>query len=377
MKVPQFEPYLGQDEYEAIKPCFDTNWVTEGPKSKLFVKKICEKIGVKYGVLAPNGTLALYLGLKAINIQEKDLIIVPNFTFIASATAIQMAGGIPVFFDIENDNLQLNVDPNDEKQLEIGQKCQYIMPVHLYGFTPNMENVEKFAKKCNLTIIEDACQGFGVKWRGKPCGSFGKVSCFSFFADKTITTGGEGGFVGTNDEETYEKLQYLRNQGRLNRGSFIHPQIGYNFRMTDIQSAIGLKQLEKMDEIVSKKLHIFNLYKELLKDIDNIALYTPNEDITSFVPFRVVMKVVNEVDSIHLMKFMQDRNIEPRTFFYPLDEQPAFDGLITWTQEQFNIDLQNTKQAYQTGVCLPSFPALTDEQVKYVCEIIKSYYMKN
>ena len=239
MKVPQFMPYVGLEEWKAIKPCFEENWITEGPRSKIFAEKLCKKIGCKYGVFANNGTLALYLGLRALGIKKGDEVIVPNFTFIASANAIEMTGATPVFCDINEDDLQINID--DCKKL-ISRKTKAIMPVHLYGFASNMDNVMEFAKKHKLLVIEDAAQALGIKWNKKGCGSFGDVATFSFFADKTITTS-EGGFVCTNDEKIYKKLLYLRNQGRINRGSFIHPEIGYNFRMTDIQAAIGLKQL--------------------------------------------------------------------------------------------------------------------------------------
>jgi len=185
MNICQFKPFLGTEEYESIKSCFDNNWVTEGPKSKEFVKCLCNLMNVRYGVLAPNGTLALYLGLRAMGIEIGDEVIVPNFTFIASANAVEMCRAIPIFCDI-NDDLQINI--NDCERL-LTTKTKAIMPVHMYGMSSNMDDVCEFAKKHNLKIIEDSAQAIGIFWRNKHCGTFGDVGCFSFFADKTITTG--------------------------------------------------------------------------------------------------------------------------------------------------------------------------------------------
>ena len=267
MDICQFKPFIGQDEYEAIKDCFDINWITEGPKSKKFVSQLCSFMNVKYGVLAPNGTLALYLALRSLGIKKGDEVIVPDFTFIGSANSIEMTGATPIFCDI-NDYLQIDIK-SCEKMITCNTKA--IMPVHIYGMACNMDEVGALAKKHNLLIIEDAAQAIGVKWNNKHCGTFGNIGCFSFFADKTITTG-EGGFICTNDENIYNKLLYLRNQGRIHRGTFVHPEIGYNFRMTDIQSAIGLKQLDKFPIIKKNKLNIFETYKKLLKNNKNVKI---------------------------------------------------------------------------------------------------------
>jgi len=372
MKVPQFMPYVDMEEWEAIKPCFEENWITEGPRSKIFAEKLCEKIGCKYGVFANNGTLALYLGLKAIGVGPGDEVIVPNFTFIASANAVEMVGATPIFCDINEGDLQIDIE--DCHKL-ISRKTKAIMPVHLYGFASNMDGVMEFAKKYKLLVIEDAAQSLGIKWDGKGCGSFGDVATFSFFADKTITTG-EGGFVCTNDKETYEKLLYLRNQGRINRGSFIHPEIGYNFRMTDIQSAIGLKQLDKFDDIVNKKQKNYNLYLTHLNNVDEVEIYRPNLKVSPFIPFRVILKTKSD-SSESLMEYMAEKGIETRTFFHPLHTQPCFKSILKKQKLKFwrkQSKYTNSIDAYNRGVCLPSFASLTTKQIEYVCNTIREFY---
>ena len=227
-----------------------------------------------------------------------------------------------------------------------------------------MNAVMAFAKKHNLLVIEDAAEAVGVRRDNKHAGTFGTVGTFSFFADKTITTG-EGGFVVTNDENIYERLLYLRNQGRKDRGSFIHPEIGYNFRMTDLQNAVGLAQLEKLEEIKKRKSHILELYKKLLAEVPQITFFKPDQG-AEWVPFRVGIIA----DRAHeLMDFLKQNDIEPRTFFHPLHRQPAFARF----NQNNDTNFPNAVFGYEHGVCLPTFPTLTDEQINYVCETIKRF----
>ena len=370
MKVPQFMPYVDMKDYKALKESFEMNWITEGQKLKEFDKKLREKTNTSFGSFAPNGTLALYLALRAAGIGRGDEVIVPNFTFIATANAVEMTGAKPVFADIDSKTFQL--DPNACHSL-ISSRTKAIMPAHLYGFCANMDEIKRFARSYSLLVIEDAAQALGIEWDGKPCGSFGDIACFSFFADKTITTA-EGGFVTTNNEKYAEQLLYLRNQGRINRGSFIHPEIGYNFRMTDLQSSLGLSQLKKFDKIVKLKREIHSLYTELLSDVEEVKITQPCEKITSFIPFRVVLQV-EEDSSEGLMNYMAEKEIEPRTFFYPLHMQPCFKTYIkSWKYWRYSF--KNSETAYNKGVCLPSYAALTEEQVHHVCDTIKDYYVR-
>lgn len=365
MRVPQLEPFIGKDEYAAIKQCFDKNWITEGPLAKEFSTKLLELIGSKYGVFAPNGTLALYLGLRAVGVGPGDEVIVPDFTFIASATSVEMTGAVPMFVDVNRKNFQ--IDLRDADKL-ITKRTKAIMPVHIYGTIADMDSVMKFAKKHNLKVIEDAAEAIGVTKNGKHAGTFGEVGCFSFFADKTITTA-EGGFVVTDDEKVYKKLLYLRNQGRLDRGSFIHPEIGYNFRMTDVQCAIGLVQLNKLEEIKDRKKKIIDLYKKYLKNIREITYFEPDQN-ADWIPFRMGILVK---EAKELMSFMKSKDIEPRTFFYPLHKQPAFKYLRNNDDSFF----ANSIYAFEHGICLPAFPSLKEEQVAHIAGTIKEFFERD
>ena len=362
--IPQFQPYLDEKEYEAIKSCFELNWITEGPKSTEFVNKLLKMMGVKYGVLSPNGTLSLYMALKALGIGKGDEVIVPNFTFIASANAIEMVGAKPVFCDVQETDLHIDLKKAEKL---VSRKTKAIMPVHIYGMACDMDAVMMFAKKHSLKVVEDAAQAVGVKWNGKQAGTFGEVGSFSFFADKTLTTG-EGGLVVTNDEEIYNKLLFMRNQGRINRGSFIHPEIGYNFRMTDLQTAIGLVQLTKFPEIVKKKKKIIDTYKKYLNP--NIRIIEPLIG-SSHIPFRVCITVPGGSES--LMNHLKDFGIEPRTFFYPLHKQPCYEDKSLLRFLKRKNDLSVSERLYNEGVCLPSWVGISTEQIKLICEAINNF----
>ena len=369
-KVPQFMPWVGKEEYGAIAECFENNWITEGPKSKEFLKKLLDLIGARYGVLAPNGTLAIYMALKANDIGPGDEVIVPDFSFIASASAVIMAGARPIFNDVNKQNFQIDLS-NAEKL--VSPKTKAVMPVHIYGTIADMDMVSTFAERYGLMIIEDAAQALGVHYKGRHAGTFGKAGTFSFFADKTITTA-EGGLVTTNDENVYQRLLYLRNQGRTKRGSFVHPELGFNFRITDLQSAIGLIQLDKLEQIKQRKLNILKRYQDNLSSIGQVSFLkdTPGAER---IPFRVGILCDN---SQSLLKHLQNSGIEPRTFFYPLHKQPAFSYLNEkYKKRGLNMNddaYPNSVFGFDHGICLPTFPTLSENNIDYVCNCIQNFY---
>lgn len=356
--IPQVKPWLGKEELKAVKEPVENNWLTEGPKCKEFSSELNKLMGVDYGVFAPNGTLALFLGLLALGIGPGDEVIVPNSTFIASANAVILTGAKPVFVDVDK-NFHM-----DLKKVIIRHKTKAIMPVHLNGTMLDMEEVMSFASDMSLLVIEDACQAVGVKFKNQHAGTFGDIGCFSFFADKTITTG-EGGYVVCKTEKIYKKLLMLRNQGRENSGTFIHPAFGVNFRITDLQAAVGLAQLKKLDIIANKKLNILKLYHKELNDIKEIIFFKPNED-ANYIPFRVILMCEN---AEKLMYHLSASGVQTRGFFYPLHKQPCFKEY-----NLFNKDFPNSIYGYEHGVCLPVFPELKENEVKFICSLIKGFY---
>lgn len=361
-KIPQVRPYFSQQEIKGVTDTLKKAWVTEGPKSKQFVQEVLKMTTAKYGVLAPNGTLSLYMALMILGIKQGDEVIVPNFTMIASSNAIYLTGAKPVFIDVSLSDLNIDVSLIDKL---ITKRTRAIMPVHIYGQAVNMDPLLELAKKHNLLVIEDACQGLGLYYKNKHVGALGDIGCFSFFADKTITTGGEGGMVVTNNKDLYEKLLYFRNQGRLHSGTFVHPQIGYNFRMTDLQCAVGLVQIKKFKKIATKRLQNHSFYEKYLKGVEEIKILGP-QSYSNFVPFRfnIFAQRLQE-----LMGFLEKNGIQTRGMFYPLHKQPCY------TMYSYkDSDFPNSIYAYEHGLSLPVYYELSKEQIRYICDTIRKFY---
>lgn len=363
----QYRLSVGAAEYASVGDCFDTTWLTEGPKSEAFLAALRDLMKVKHACFAPNGTLALYLALRAAGVGVGDEVIVPDFTFFGSAAAVEMTGAIPVFCDIDPNTLQATASHIDR---HITRKTRAIMPVHIYGATCEMDAIVELARSRSLLIVEDAAQAVGVFYRGRHAGTFGELGCFSFFADKTITTG-EGGLIVTNDDALYNTLLYRRNQGRIDRGSFIHPEIGYNFRITDMQAAVGLVQLWRLEEIAFSKREILGHYRTGLARIPEIRIIDPPEGSTH-IPFRAAVYAQRAPE---LMKFMAAEGIETRTFFYPLHLQPGL-AYLQPHHPATNEAFPGAIYAYENGVCLPLYPGMPTEDVEYVCDKIGEFYRK-
>jgi len=355
--IPQFEPWLGEEELAQITECIKAKWITGGPKVREFERKIAELCVVKHAIAVCNGTLALYMGLKALGIGEGDEVIVPDFTFIASANAVVLTGAKPVFVDVNPKTF--NIEPGYAAKA-ITLRTKAIMPVHIYGQAADMDAICDVAERHGLYIIEDAAQGVGVTFKGKHTGSFGEVGCLSFYADKTITTG-EGGMVLTNNDEIAQKCLILEHQGRTGRGIYFHEHIGYNFRLTDLHAAVGLAQLSKLPTIIERKKRNEKLYREFLKDVGGVKF--PYTDPRGFnVPFRINILVD---DPEALSNFLQANDVGSRRFFYPLHMQPCY-----------NIEgnFPNSVNAYERGLSLPSAVTLTEQQIEHVCEKIKEFF---
>ena len=361
-KIAQVHPHFGPSELKEVASSLEAAWVTEGPKSSAFVGEMLRMTGAKYGVLAPNGTLSLYMALMVLGIHKGDEVIVPDFTMIASSNAVYLTGAKPVFVDVSKEDLTIIPELIEKR---ITPQTRAIMPVHIYGHAADMGAIMKIAKKHDLFIVEDACQGVGLRYKGKHVGTFGEFGCFSFFADKIITTGGEGGMVVTNNAKLYEELRYFRNQGRLTSGTFIHPRIGYNFRMTDLQCAVGLAQIRQYDKILAKRLRNCSLYEKQLEGITQIQIIKP-KSYSNFVPFRFNMFAERAAE---LMKFLEQNGIQTRGMFYPLHQQPCY---MMYSYD--DRDFPNTIFAYEHGLSLPVYYDLKMSDISYICNTIQKFY---
>jgi len=361
MTVPQFEPYLGEEEIAQVIDSIRGGWITEGVKCQEFIKRLAALTGARFVSLAPNGTLALFVALKVVGIKEGDEVIVPDFTFLASASSVVLTGATPVFVDVDN---TFHARP-ELIERAITKHTAAIMPVHVYGQAANMDAIMEIARRHGLRVVEDAAQGVGVRYKGKQVGTFGDFGCFSFFADKTITTG-EGGALLTDDPALAESCLYFRNQGRLERGSFTHPHLGYNFRLTDIQAGIGLAQLDKLAEISEKKRKNELLYRSFLTDVKEVAFPAIDPD-SERVPFRVNILVP---DPVQLGRFLESRGVGVRRFFYPLHRQPCF----TAQNSRVAGEICGSVYAFDHGVSLPSSAKLTEHEIRYVCDCVRDFF---
>ncbi len=246
------------------------------------------------------------------------------------------------------------------------------MPVHLYGTACDMSAVMQLAHEKGLLVVEDAAQGIGVTYNGRHVGGIGDFGCFSFFADKTITTG-EGGYVVCRDSKNYEKLLQLRNQGRLDRGSFIHPAIGYNFRITDVQAAIGLAQFARLDQIIKRKQEHIENYVRAFADLPNVRVLRAGQG-ANHVPFRCVIIVDRATE---LMKYLEQNGVQSRTFFFLLHSQPGLAGAIKAADVADlyqDRDFPNAIFGWERGVCLPMHASLSKDELDLVCSLVRSFY---
>jgi perosamine synthetase len=371
IRIPQVSPWLDAETAESVAAVVRGGWITEGPLSREFSERLNALIGAPYGVFAPNGTMALSLGLMALEVQPGDEVLVPDITFHGSAAAVAMVGAIPIFTEVDPECFQIDLE---SAHTRLTERTRAIMPVHLYGTACDMEAINSFAQSYDLKVIEDAAQGIGVMSDGRHVGSLGDVGCFSFFADKTITTG-EGGYVACGDPAIYKRLRLLRNQGRLDRGSFIHPAVGYNFRITEMQSALGIAQLSRLEKIVQRKAQLIARYRDRLSGIHQARILGPAARANQ-VPFRCVLMAE---DAKGLMAHLEQQGIQPRTSFYPLHRQP---GLRAWSAGRIPESVfedhgyRNANYSWDHGVCLPIYPALTEVQVDEICDAIRAFYRR-
>ena len=362
--VPVNEPLIMDRDKQLILQCLETGWISsEGPFIKEFEEKFANYIGKKYGVAVSSGTAALEIAVKALSLPEGSEIIVPTFTIISCVQAIVKAGLNPVLVDC--DYRTFNMVP-EEVERKITKNTKAIMVVHIYGLPVDMAPILDIARKYNLLIIEDAAEVIGQTYKGKLCGSFGDISVFSFYPNKHITTG-EGGMILTDDENLYEKCKGYRNlcfSFDPDR-RFIHEEIGWNYRMTNLQAALGIAQLERIQEHINKKRWMGKKYNELLADLQDIC-YLPisKTDYAENIywVYTIVLKDNYPKNAKQIMKELRDKGIGTRPFFYTMHLQPVFQRMGLFKGDTY----PNSEKLYEKGFYIPSGLALTEEQISEV-----------
>ena len=367
MMIPVNEPLLNGNEKKYLNECIDTGWISsEGPFIKKFENAMADYVGRKYAVAVTNGTAALEMAIEALEIGKNDEVIMPSFTIISCAQAIVKTGAKPILVDSEYDTF--NMKPSDIED-KITSRTKAIMIVHIYGLPVDINPILELAKKHNLKIIEDAAEMHGQTYNGKMCGSFGDISIFSFYPNKLITTG-EGGMVLMNDEVLYEKCKSLRNLCFSSDGDkrFIHENLGWNLRMTNIQAALGVAQLERIDEFISKKRWIGDMYQNLLSDITTINLPIKQKDFAENIywVFSITLKNEYPKSAKEVMKELAAKGVATRPFFYPMHSQPIFTKMGLFLNEEY----PNASRLYEKGFYIPSGMAITEDQIKEVSKIM-------
>jgi len=363
--IPVNEPLLNGNEKKYLNECIDTGWISsEGPFVKKFEEEFALKTQRKYGVAVCNGTAALEIAIESLGITEGDEVIMPAFTIISCASAIIKSGATPVLVDSDLETWNMDVSQIEAK---ITSKTKAIMVVHIYGLTVDMDSVLAIAIKHNLKIIEDAAEAHGQTYKGKPCGSFGDVSVFSFYPNKLITTG-EGGMVLTNNDSIAEHLRSLRNLCFTVQKRFVHEELGWNMRMTNMQAAIGVAQLERWDESIARKREIGKLYTELLKDVKGIELPIEKTNYCDNIYWVYGILLIDKSKiSEQVMKLLAEKGIGTRPFFYPMHLQPVLKRMGLFENEVY----PNAEKMYHYGLYLPSGLALTNEQIHEVVKSLK------
>ncbi|MDR1992517.1 MAG: DegT/DnrJ/EryC1/StrS family aminotransferase [Nitrososphaerota archaeon] len=361
-KIPVAEPDIDQEELNNVIEALKSGWISS--KGRFIIdleEQFAHFSNAKFGIATSNGTAALHLALEALDIKPGDEVIIPSLTFIASANVVKYVGAHPVFVDSHPDYWCIDPEKIEEK---ITDKTRAIMPVHLYGHPCDMDPILRIAKKHNLFIIEDCAEAHGAEYRGKKVGSFGIINCFSFYGNKIITTG-EGGMCLTDDPDLSEKLRVLRDHGMSSNKRYWHDVIGFNYRMTNIQAAIGLAQLSKIDLFIEKKRQIARLYNKLLQ---GSALELPPEMSWAKNVYWMYSILVNSdgpLNREYVAKGLCDSGIDTRPFFYPLTVLPPYKETVAYPVAE-RLSCQ--------GLNLPSGVKLSTENIVEIVSKLKLYY---
>ena len=363
--IPVNEPLFNGNEKKYLNQCIDDAWISsEGAFVKEFEEKFSSYIGLKYGVAVCNGTVALETALAAAGIKKGDEVIMPTFTIISCAIAAIRLGAKPVLVDSEPETWNMDVNQIEPK---IISKTKAIMPVHIYGHPVDMDPVMELAEKYNLKVIEDAAEVHGALYKGKKAGSIGEVGCFSFYANKIITTG-EGGMVVTDNEEIAENARAYRNLCFKPERRFYHTELGYNFRMTNLQAAVGVAQLEQIDRFIELRRANARKYTDRLKKIVGIKTPVEKEGAKNvYWMYAVELSEDQSINAAQMAQHLAEKGIATRPFFLGLHEQPVFHKMGLFIGEQYPIAERIARQ----GLYLPSGHTLTDEQINYICDAIE------
>lgn len=355
--IPVYTPDISGNEKQYVLDCLETNWISSiGVYTEKFEKNCADFIGTPHAIGVSNGTVALHLALHCLDIGPGDEVIVPTFTYIASVNAIAQTGATPVFIDCRHEDWLL--DPKDV-EAKITPRTKAIMPVHLYGIICDMQALKEIADKHKLAIVEDCAEAMGSTLNGQHAGTFGDIGTFSFFGNKTITTG-EGGLVIAADDVLAARMRKVKGQGQSLNKRYWHDELGFNYRLTNICAAIGVAQIERIDAILDRKRAIARLYRRLLQDSD-VTFQVQRDGLVSS-DWLVSLLLPANVERDRVMQAMRDKGVDSRPVFYCAHQMPMY---------KLDTSFPISEDIARRGISLPSYPALTDEDVNRVVSTLK------
>jgi len=364
--IPVCEPDLSGNELQYLQQCIETNWVSsEGPYVRKLEEQLAERTGRRHGIAVANGTAALEIAVKVLGLGPGDEVIVPSFTIVSSVNAIVKSGATPVLVDLEPMTLTMDVNQVREK---ITAKTKAIMVVHIYGLPADMDPILDLAERNGLQVIEDAAEMLGQTYKERPCGAFGNVSVFSFYANKFVTTG-EGGMMVTDDEAIAAACRGFRNLCFQPARRFHHEDMGWNYRLNNLQAALGVAQLERLDETCQRKRKIAANYDQLLSGLEKIEL-PPSESMFAksiYWVYGIVLSDEVSIDANKMMTGLDRRRIGSRPFFWPMHEQPVFQKMGLFHGERHPV----SERLARRGFYIPNGLGLSDDQQTYITESIR------
>lgn len=379
VNIPLSEPLIDGKEWKYIKDCLDTGWVSSvGSYVTKFENMVADYVGTKYAVATVNGTAALHVSLIVCGVKPDDEVIVPTLTFIAPVNVVRYCNAIPVFMDCDPYTLCIDVQKVIDflkKECEsrsggyaynkkTGRRIKAIIPVHILGHPADMEPLSEVCKEYNIDVIEDATESLGSEYKDKKTGLFGKIGCFSFNGNKIITTGG-GGMVVTNDENIAKRVRHLTTQANRDSFEYDHDEIGYNYRLTNIQAAMGVAQIERLDEFIEIKRKNALMYKELLSDLDETEFLWEKEWAKSNFWFYTIR--VTTDDKMPLMEHLLSKGIQVRPAWKLIHTLPMY-------RDCQSYEIDKAIEAYNTCINLPCSVNLRQETIQYVVKNIKDYF---
>lgn len=372
-KIPVAGPWITEKEIQYVTDAVTNAWYGNANMyHERFEKAFAEYIGLKYAMALPSCTSAIHLSLLALGIRDGDEVIVPDCTWIASAAPVSYVGATTVFADIDPETWCISADSFEEC---ITPRTKAVIPVDLYGGMPNMDALRHVAHKHGIAIVEDAAEAIGSEYKGRRAGSFGETGVFSFHGSKTLTTG-EGGMLLTDREDIYQRAAALRDHGR-HPGSvmFWNTEVAYKYKMSSMQAALGLAQLERIDDLIRRKREQFEWYKKELENVDGITLNAePNETFNAYWMVTVVLDPKLGLNKTQLMERLGHQGIDTRPFFHPLSSIPAYED-----SEQAHLARKRNKTAYEISpfaINLPSALNLGHDEIKFVCNAIEKVLRK-